>query len=497
MGVPYRTYLIDALANGVKGSADICAYFFLRAYSSLRPGGTFGLIATNTIAQGDTREVGLDQLLKDGATLYHAQNNRPWEGTAAVVVNIVHAYKGDYHGTKTLDGKRVPFISALLDSTANMGDPYPLASNAGKSFQGSIVLGMGFVLEPDEAHALIAKDPRNREVLFPYLGGEDLNTHPEQQPSRWVINFFDWSEEHAMQYPDCYRIVREKVKPERDKLLIKKDSSAKDYARRWWQFGRPTMLMQHTIAPLSRVLFHSFTSKYVCFDLVPKGYVYAGPHNVFALDTYQHFGILQSGFHETWARKYASTLETRLRYATTDLFETFPFPPDGALASLEGIGEAYHETRRQVMLARQEGLTKTYNRFHHPNETSADIQRLRQLHREMDEQVALAYGWGDLALGHGFHETAQGTRYTLSEQARQEVLARLLRLNFARYAQECRAGLHKPKERAAFELAHPEFTRSTHATPLTMKGNKQVPDYDDYVEQSHLFDDDTTPPRLL
>jgi hypothetical protein len=138
MGVPYRTYLINALANGVKGSADICAYFFLRAYSSLRPGGTFGLIATNTIAQGDTREVGLNQLLKDGATLYHAQNNRPWEGTAAVVVNIVHAYKGDYHGTKTLDGKRVPFISALLDSTANMGDPYPSPPMRAKVFKGAL-----------------------------------------------------------------------------------------------------------------------------------------------------------------------------------------------------------------------------------------------------------------------------------------------------------------------------------------------------------------------
>jgi hypothetical protein len=88
------------------------------------------------------------------------------------------------------------------------------------------------------------------------------------------------------------------------------------------------------------------------------------------------------------------------------------------------------------MLARQEGLTKTYNRFHDPDERSADIARLRALHVEMDQAVAAAYGWDDLDLGHGFHETAQGVRYTISEPARREVLARLLALNHQRYEEE-------------------------------------------------------------
>ena len=67
------------------------------------------------------------------------------------------------------------------------------------------------------------------------------------------------------------------------------------------------------------------------------------------------------------------------------------------------------------MLTRQAGLTKTYNRFHDPDEAAADIQKLRQLHVEMDDAVAAAYGWTDLDLGHGFHETKQGVRYTISE----------------------------------------------------------------------------------
>ena len=95
------------------------------------------------------------------------------------------------------------------------------------------------------------------------------------------------------------------------------------------------------------------------------------------------------------------------------------------------------------MLARQEGLTKTYNRFHNPKETTPDIQKLRELHIEMDRAVAAAYGWTDLTLGHGFHETKQGIRFTISEPARREVLARLLKLNHERYTEEVKQGLHE------------------------------------------------------
>ena len=94
------------------------------------------------------------------------------------------------------------------------------------------------------------------------------------------------------------------------------------------------------------------------------------------------------------------------------------------------------------MLERQEGLTKTYNRFHDPQEMAGDIAQLRTLHKDMDEAVARAYGWDDIALEHGFHETKQGLRYTLSEEARREVLSRLLALNHERYAEEVAEGLH-------------------------------------------------------
>lgn len=166
---------------------------------------------------------------------------------------------------------------------------------------------------------------------------------------------------------------------------------------------------------------------------------------VLALNQGWHFAILGSSLHEFWVNQYASTLETRLRYLPSDCFETFPFPRISNPSNhvLNSIGETYHEHRRQIMLSRQEGLTATYNRFHNPEDSAKDIVRLRELHVEMDEAVASAYEWDDLELGHDFHETAQGMRFTLSESARREILSRLLKLNHERYEEEVRAGLHE------------------------------------------------------
>ena len=106
------------------------------------------------------------------------------------------------------------------------------------------------------------------------------------------------------------------------------------------------------------------------------------------------------------------------------------------------------------MLDRQEGLTKTYNRVHDPDEHADDIARLRELHVELDYAVRDAYGWTDLDLGHGFHETKFGTRFTFAPGPRQEVLDRLLELNHERYAEEVAQGLHgKPKAKGKRKAA--------------------------------------------
>lgn len=438
LGTDYRDYLVDYLANGKRGSADLCAYFFLRAANLVRQNGQCGLLATNTIAQGDTREVGLDQIMASGWTIPRAVPSRKWPGEASLEVAHIWLRDGEWNVPYVLNDTIVENITSFLTPPGKaQGKPYVLAANTGKSFQGSIVLGMGFVLEPEEAQALIAKDPRNKDVLFPYLNGEDLNSRPDQSPSRWVINFHDWTLEVAETYPDCMKIVRERVKREREK---QNDKGGKEV---WWRFLRTRPELYSTIADMRRVLIIALNSRSCAFSFTSSDLVFSHMTGVFAFDKACYFAILQSFFHVAWAFKYASSLKNDLRYTPSDCFETFPFPE--IKNRLEDIGERYYTHRQSIMLARQEGLTKTYNRFHDPKEIAADIVKLRELHREMDEAVAKAYEWDDLKLEHGFHETKQGLRYTISEAARQEVLDRLLLLNHQRHEEEVQAGLFEKK----------------------------------------------------
>ena len=439
LGEPYRELLVEHLAKGQRGSADLCAYFFLRASQLMRNNGQLGFLATNTIAQGDTREVGLEQLTANGCVIPRAVPSRPWPGAANLEVAHVWLRRGSWKGQFVLDEQSTNGITDFLTTPGTVcGNPFRLKANEDKSFQGSIVLGMGFVLEPKEAQRLIEVDARNKDILFPYVNGEDVNSRPDQSPSRWVINFFDWPIEKAMQYADCFRIIEEKVKPER---MLNNRKVRRDL---WWQFAERATALYRSISPLNRVLVKALTSKHHGFSFTTVGQVIDQTALVFVSSESSVFALLQNELHYAWSLRYGASLETRPRYSLSECFETFPFP--SKLVGLDTIGDRYDHHRRQTMLARQEGLTKTYNRFHNDTETTADIQKLRHLHVEMDNAVAAAYGWNDLALGHGFHQTKQGVRYTISEPARREVLARLLKLNHERYAEEVKQGLHNKKK---------------------------------------------------
>jgi hypothetical protein len=461
LGDFYLRYLRDAYPSST-GTADLCAFFFLRAFDRLRINGALGLIATNTIAQGDTRQTGLDSIAKRAGTIYMATSSMPWPGVAAVHVSVVHILKGIHKGPKLLDGKDVQEISSLLDTASVLSGPKVLEQNAGKSYIGSFVLGIGFVLESEAARQLINKSPKNRDVLFPYLVGEDLNTRPDQSPSRWVINFFDWPLERAEQYPDCLDIVRRLVKPHRDKVNRARNRE------RWWIYAENRPGLYSAIASLKRVMVLTIVSRTVAFAFTPSDWVFSHRVVVFPFESNEQFALLQSSLHYFWAWKYSSTMKSDLNYSPTDCFQTFPFPLD--MGNLETVGGEYHEHRRQIMLARQEGLTTTYNRFHDADERSADIARLRDLHVEMDRAVAAAYGWDDLALGHGFHETPQGVRFTLSESARREVLGRLLELNHQRYEEEVAAGLH---EKGGKKKANGEKVKSKGRKKKTSSGGEE------------------------
>jgi len=430
-GEKYHHYL-KLNYKPLSGIADLCASFYRRAFSLLKEEGMMGMVATNTIGQGDTRESGLEVILKNGGVITSAHRFIKWPGEANVEVNLVSIRRGTWKKERMLDGKPVSFISSRLDEGPEE-QARVLSQKVNKSFQGDIVRGVGFIIEPEEAYSLIAKDSKNKDCIFPYLNGDDINDHSDQKPSRFVICFHDWDLNRASGYPDLLKILEERVKPERDKVRQNKDRE------KWWLFSAYRKELRNAIESLSRVLVRSRVSELHAITFVPKGWVYSDATIVFAYDDYYHFALLQSSIHEVWLRRNASTMRTDIRYTPTDCFDTFPFPQDPGedlIKETELKGEAYHEYRRQVMISRHAGLTRTYNLYNDPACTDEDIVQLRKLHLEVDRAVMACYGWRDISIVHDFYKNGrQQIRFTIPSETKSEIIKRLLALNRSLAAQ--------------------------------------------------------------
>ncbi len=443
---------LKTLHKKTHGNADLVAHFFRRTFDLLRKNGTAGLIATNTIAQGDTRTTGLRWICTHGGTIYDAERRYKWPNLAAVIVSIVLFRKGDIE-EKYLDGRRVDEITAFLFHAGGHENPKTLEANAGKSYIGSYVLGMGFTFDDtdkkevatpiEEMHRLIEENPHNQERIFPYIGGSEVNTSPTHAHHRYVINFGEMTEEEARQWPDLMDIVETKVKPDRMKLADNADGRRRK--KHWWLWGRYTPALFHAIKDLDRVLVCPRVSQYASFAILPNKTVFSEQLVIFPVDVDHAFAVLQSRAHELWARFFSSSLGDGLRYTPSDCFETFPMPLDWENnKALEKAGEAYYTYRAELMVRHNEGMTQTYNRFHDPEELSEDIFHLRDLHDAMDRAVLDAYGWDDLQpectflLEYEEEDTKKKKpwRYRWPEAIHDEVLARLLDLNQTRALEE-------------------------------------------------------------
>lgn len=451
---------LRTLLPAMEGGADLVAHFYRRAFANLRNSGTSGLIATKTIAQGDTRSSGLRWICTNGGMIYSAIKRMKWPGEAAVTISVVHLARGSVQAETRLDGRVVKRITAFLFHAGGNEDPSRLKANASKSFQGTIVLGKGFVFEGDDEgpitslaamNQLVAAHPKSQERIRPYIGGEEVNESPTHTHRRYVIDMGEMSEEETSEWPALIAHLSQTVKPDR----LKKD--AKKYPRmvyEWWKFWNPRVELYSSIQDLEKVLVIPRVSQHSGFTFLPTGMVYSEQLIVFSLNTYAEFAMVQSRVHEIWARFFASSLEDRLRYTPTDCFETFPAPEN--VDAVDDAGKNYFVHRRDLMVKNNEGLTKTYNRFHSPDERDEGILELRRLHGLMDGAVLRAYGWDDLAesarceflLDYEEEEDDESPatgkrsrkkkpwRYRWPDDFRDEVLARLLELNEQRHKEE-------------------------------------------------------------
>lgn len=446
------------------GMSDLIVFFLRRSFSLLKREGFLAFITTNSIKDGDIRRDGLERVLEAGGSIVFAIRGIKWPGRAKLFVSLVSIVRGKWTNVCHLDGCPVSVINPYFESSIDAGDPLPLLENKNRTYQGSILLGDGFILSHEDASQIIANFPQCAEVIKKMINGQEINNEPDQSPSRCVIDFRDWPLEKAMQYGPAYSLVEKFVKPFR---LGQHDKAAQE---RWWLHARPKVDMYSAIRTQQRCFVTAKVTKHFCVSAAPTEQVFTQNLYVVTTDRWDIFCVVQSSLHEAWARKYSGALETRLSYSPSDCFENFAFPKNlwlNANRDLATIGKSYHEHRHALMKSLWLGLTDIYNLFHARDLTFAEVARvskkslpeaeagyqgildLRCLHRELDLAVRDAYGWTDLDLGHDFIEVEtlpenDRVRYTISPAARKEVLKRLLAENHNRAAEKAIEACEKP-----------------------------------------------------
>jgi len=211
-----------------------------------------------------------------------------------------------------------------------------------------------------------------------------LAKRPDQSPSRWIIDFATRSLEQATAFPAALDLVRVRVKPERDK---NRDKGFREF---WWRFGRPRGEMRRAMAELDRYIAGTATGKRLLLGWQSSEVCPSNLVNVFAFDDDYSMGILLSRAHDAWAWAQSSTLETRLRYTPTSVFETFPWPrpTEAQRTAVASASKALYDRRSELCMEHDMGLTKLYNLM-----DEGAFQDLKTLHKQLDEAVAEAYGW--------------------------------------------------------------------------------------------------------
>jgi hypothetical protein len=491
LGLALHDYLVESYPPAT-GLADIAAFFLRRCFSCCRRNGTLGLIATNTVAQGDTRSTGLQAIVQTGGVIYSARRRYQWPGMAAVIVSVVHVARTTSDLGASLDGVTVGRVSSFLLAGSTDAAPAILSANKGRCYLGTKIWGAGFVFEDNPSKGsssledrlrLITKNPRNAEVIVPYMGGEEFNESPTLTARRFVIEFDERTKSEAMAWPDIFAIVEERVRP------VRATNKQRNYRDEWWRHANRAAEAAPYASAHGRLLAVTSVTKHLSFGFVSGGTILANTLVLVLHHTDAAFAILQSRAHEIWARFLGSSLEDRLRY-TTACFDTFPFPPNWqAAGDLEVAGRTYVEFRAALMARNNEGLTNTYNRFHDPSAHDPEVRRLRELHAEMDRAVLDAYGWADLALGCDFFleyqldEETWGAkkkpyRYRWPDAVHDEVLARLLVLNQNQQRQEVTPVQRGGREQAATAPAKAgtaEALRTGAKTPRKPKARRPNP----------------------
>jgi hypothetical protein len=412
-GTQYVKTLRKAFPS-VPGRADYCVYFFRKAHDELGTNCRAGLVGTNTIRQNFSRIGGLDYIVANGGTITEAVSSQVWSGEAKVHVSIVNWVKGTDKEPKNLswqdgDRKSSPWktarleeINSSLSPKTNVGAAQKLVTNAKSNacYQGQTHGHEALLLPRAEAEKLIVKHPEYREVLQPYLIGDDLLGDKESQPSRYAIDLNHCEDLVSVsKYTIIFEHIKEKVMPdilakaEEERIELegtKEPTPRQNHARKWWRFWRSRNELMEHIKNIRRYATCVCATKRPIFEFISPIIHPNAALQVFPLEDDYSFGILQSDSHWQWFTERCSTLKRDFRYTSDTVFDSFAWPQEPGVLVIKKVAEAgkqLREIRRKALRENNISLRELYRTLETPGDSP-----VKNAQKELNGAVREAYG---------------------------------------------------------------------------------------------------------
>lgn len=422
-GADYVARLRSAYPD-VPGRADYCVYWFRKAHEHLPPGGRAGLVGTNTIRQNYSREGGLDYIVANDGVITDAVGTQVWSGDAAVHVSVVNWVKApsesERKNPKTLmlqkgDHADSPWktyllerISASLSPETDVTTAAILRANstANACYQGQTHGHEGFLLSVEEAREILARDAQSRDVLFPYLTGDELVGNRNSQPKRFVIDFAPRDVMESQHYKLLFGRIKSRVLPAREEAaqqealrnaeVLTQNPKARinrhhhNFLQKWWQLSYVRADMLSRITPLTRYIACPQVMKRHIFEFIGTEIRPNAMCTVFPFADDYSFGVLQSSIHSKWFVAKCSSLKGDFRYTSETVFDTFPWAQAPTLKQAQAVAAASVELRRlRRELCEKHGwsLRELYRSLETPGK-----HPLRDAQEALDASVRAVYG---------------------------------------------------------------------------------------------------------
>lgn len=417
-GAPY-VHQVRQRYPDVSGLADYCVYWFRRAHDELPANGRAGLVGTNTIRQNTSREGGLDYIVETG-TITEAVSTQVWSGEADVHVSVVNWVKGQEAGKKWLgwqegDKRDSPWRSVIVDAIGAALSPkvdvtaarrLRICAESGACYQGQTHGHKGFLLTPEQARLMVEHSPKVREVIYPFMNGEEMVTCKGNVLSRYVIDFQGKDRLEAEGYKEPFAHLKETVlaarqiaadeEEARNREVLAADPKARtnhhhrNFLRHWWLMSWPRPELIGHLSNLPRYIVCARVTKRPIFEFLSSAIRPNDMLQVFPLADDYSFGILQSAVHWEWFTERCSTLTRRFRYTSDTVFDSFPWPQRPTLAQVRRVAQAaigVRKVRRDLL--EKHGLSR---RALYRTLTEGGDSPLLAAHDALDKAVRAAYG---------------------------------------------------------------------------------------------------------